>query len=869
MENLFSQTQALITEVIALEDDLDGKLVEFLELRTKLHAILDDEIQMLTHQDLAEATQIAYDMEDRTYTFVLVLLLVGLACGTFIAVGITRGITFPVSKLVSASRAIARGDLSQRANIQSKDEFGILGQSFDQMILQRQWAQEELEARVQDRTSELVEVNEVMDLVDEVARIVTSTLNIGEVYEKFTQELKKLVNFDRASINVIDQEAGTATLKFLFGPARAGHAVGTVSSLQDSENQTVLETGQTLLREDAAVVQYAADLGHANNGLRAAVRVPLISNGKIFGTISLRSREVDVYGPREQAILERLAEQIAPAIENSQLYGQLQASMEEMALADEVARIVTSTLDIGEVYEKFALEVKKLVDFDVMNINLIDREAADFTTRYLVGGDLPEPQLGDTRPLEGTRTQHVIETGRTLVRSDTAVNPHFPNELDDARVGLRSSIALPLISKGEACGILSLRSRRLSTYGPGEQAILERLAGQIAPALQNARLYEETQTEKERTAATLAQLEAVLETVGEGIVAADSSGKIVMVNQAVQDIWGHRAEELIGESLQMLIPEKYRQAHSAGWERYQQTGVSRVLGKRLELEGVRKDGSIFPLEIQITETNIGERVLFTAAVRDITESKNAEEQLSHAQKMETVGRLAGGVAYDFNNLLTAIMGYSEMSLQEAPQDSPIIYHLHEVKKASERAANLTNQLLAFSRRQVIEPQVIDLNDLAINLDKMLRRLIGEDVELVTMPATDLEPVKADPGQIEQVLMNLAVNARDAMPTGGKLTVETANVTLVINVNYFCRLATIIFASAPPAGSYRQPPPSDVLGLDQSGSWAHRTPGSQHDAPPGQWLPRWPWGSGRPGPTERRPGWRLFPWPGAHSALPST
>ena len=180
------------------------------------------------------------------------------------------------------------------------------------------------------------------------------------------------------------------------------------------------------------------------------------------------------------------------------------------------------------------------------------------------------------------------------MRSDTAVNPHFPNELDDARVGLRSSIALPLISKGEAFGILSLRSRRLSTYGPGEQAILERLAGQIAPALQNARLYEETQTEKERTAATLAQLEAVLETVGEGIVAADSSGKIVMVNQAVQDIWGHRAEELIGESLQMLIPEKYRQAHGAGWERYQQTGVSRVLGKRLELEGVRKDGSISP-----------------------------------------------------------------------------------------------------------------------------------------------------------------------------------------------------------------------------------------------------------------------------------
>ena len=145
--------------------------------------------------------------------------------------------------------------------------------------------------------------------------------------------------------------------------------------------------------------------------------------------------------------------------------------------------------------------------------------------------------------------------------------------------------------------------------------------------------------------------------------------------------------------------------------------------------------------------------------------------------MESVGRLAGGVAHDFNNLLTAIMGYSQMSLQEAPPDRHLSNHLKEIQKATERATNLTGQLLAFSRHQVIEPQVIDLNDLVINLDKMLRRLIGEDIELVTLPATDLESVKADPDQIEQVLMNLAVNAQDAMPNGGKLTIETATVTL--------------------------------------------------------------------------------------------
>ena len=146
----------------------------------------------------------------------------------------------------------------------------------------------------------------------------------------------------------------------------------------------------------------------------------------------------------------------------------------------------------------------------------------------------------------------------------------------------------------------------------------------------------------------------------------------------------------------------------------------------------------------------------------------AEEQLAQSQKMESVVRLAGGVAHDFNNMLTAIRGYSQMALREAPSESPISSDLQVIQKAAKRAADLTDQLLTFSRHQVIEPKVIDLNDLIINLAKMLRGLIGEDIELVILSATNLEPVKVDPGQIEQVLMNLAVNARDAMPKGGNL-----------------------------------------------------------------------------------------------------
>jgi nitrogen-specific signal transduction histidine kinase/CheY-like chemotaxis protein len=162
---------------------------------------------------------------------------------------------------------------------------------------------------------------------------------------------------------------------------------------------------------------------------------------------------------------------------------------------------------------------------------------------------------------------------------------------------------------------------------------------------------------------------------------------------------------------------------------------------------------------------------------DLSESKRLEDQFRQAQKMEAVGRLAGGVAHDFNNLLTAIMGYSDLLLMRLDGPDPMRKNVEEIKKAGERAASLTRQLLAFSRRQVLQPQVMDLNTVVSGMEKLVRRLIGEDIDLRLRLQSPLGSVKADPGQIEQVILNLVINSRDAMPHGGKLTIETRSVVL--------------------------------------------------------------------------------------------
>ncbi|HUL23526.1 MAG TPA: PAS domain S-box protein [Thermodesulfobacteriota bacterium] len=267
-----------------------------------------------------------------------------------------------------------------------------------------------------------------------------------------------------------------------------------------------------------------------------------------------------------------------------------------------------------------------------------------------------------------------------------------------------------------------------------------------------------------------------------GYMELDARGCLTQVNRTELDMLGYTVEEMLEKPIWKFVVEE---------EEARQTVMAKLSelmqpGRGLERNYKRKDGTTLPVSIEdkFIWNAQGKVTGIHSVIQDITErkqmeqeKKNLEEQLRQSQKIEAIGRLAGGIAHDFNNLLTVIKGYTQLSLLELKEDHPLKGNLEEIQKSSERAADLTSQLLAFSRRQVLEFKVLDLNTVLSNLDKMLRRVLGEDVQLVTLLAEDLGRVKADPGQMEQVVMNLAVNARDAMPSGGRLTIETANVAL--------------------------------------------------------------------------------------------
>jgi PAS domain S-box-containing protein len=276
---------------------------------------------------------------------------------------------------------------------------------------------------------------------------------------------------------------------------------------------------------------------------------------------------------------------------------------------------------------------------------------------------------------------------------------------------------------------------------------------------------------------SMARLTAVVETAVDGFILIDSRGRILLFNPACERLFGYRADEVFQENVKLLMPQTYSLHHDEYLRNFLRTGERKIIGIGREVVGRRKDGSTFPMDLSVGEAKQDGESIFVGIIHDLTERKLTERQLQQAQKMEMVGQLSGGIAHDFNNLLTVIVGNAEHLSEQLKSRLDLRQLADDICQAGERGAELTRRLLAFSRRQLLRPRAIDCHELIASTCKLLKRTLRENIEVTTAFNADAIFAFADSGQLESAVLNLALNAQDAMAAGGRLTISTGIASL--------------------------------------------------------------------------------------------
>jgi len=433
-----------------------------------------------------------------------------------------------------------------------------------------------------------------------------------------------------------------------------------------------------------------------------------------------------------------------------------------------ISEAAQSAPTLEELFRAIHQIVGELMPASNFYIALYDAAQETISFPYFVDEvDQPPPPKRAGRGL----TEYVLRTGKALL-ADEAGHRELERRGEADLIGAPSVqwLGVPLKIQDTTIGVLAVQTYTGGVhYGEAETRVLEFVSAQIAMAVERKRADEMVRAQQRF-------LRQVVDANPSLIFVKDWDGKFTLVNQAVADIYGTTVDGLIGKGDADFNPNQDEVEHFLRDDREAMASGQPKFIAEERVTDARTGGARWFQTVKIPLVGVdGSARQVVGVSTEITHRKQLEAQLLQAQKMEAIGRLAGGIAHDFNNLLTAMLGSTDLLLEMLGPQHPGREDAAAVRQAALRAADLTRQLLAFSRQQVLAPRLLDLNTLVLEVERMLERMIGEDVEVRHGLAPDLGVVRADPGQLEQVIMNLAVNARDAMPRGGRLTIETGNV----------------------------------------------------------------------------------------------
>lgn len=466
--------------------------------------------------------------------------------------------------------------------------------------------------------------------------------------------------------------------------------------------------------------------------------------------------------------------------ELSRKANELRASNEKLTALMDLSLKLSTERDPDRLLEGFCSAARSLVGARYAGAAAWNRAGSTRVDRWCAFGLTPESRAALSVPVKPSNFVALMTdeaSGRTSGSSEGLPGGHPP---------VSSLVVAPVLSMQRDYGWVYLADKiGFESFTEEDERLVRILAKQLGRIYENGKLYAEVEThaqeleqevaDRRRSERMLAererQLSALFESAIDAMIVTDDEGHIVEANPAATDLFGLPREQLLGRTAEEFAERGVDVPKMR--ERFIRQG--KMSG---EFRLVRPDGKARELDFRATASFLPGRHL--SVLRDVTDKKRLEERLRHTLKMEAIGHLAGGIAHDFNNLLTVITGYTDLLLSDLSSDDRHYGLVSEIKSAGDRSAALTQQLLAFGRRQVLSPVVVDLNEVIGSLERLLQRIIGEDVRLTTRLSPSLGRCKVDPAQIEQVVMNLAVNSRDAMPEGGHLSIETRNVELEPN-----------------------------------------------------------------------------------------